>query len=107
MSLVRKDRLCFGCKRYLQNRDLNHEVQPDEVRTMKTCMSCDTALFCTVKCQKSNWDNHKKVCLRMKSLRGEIDFLMMESQGQLRNTESILEMNKVFARVMQVTFNIF
>ena len=101
MSLLRKDRRCFGCKKYLQNCDLKHEVQPDEVTTMKTCSSCDTASFCTSKCQKSNWNKHKKVCLRMKSLRGEIDFLIMESQGQLRNTEATLEMNKVFARVMQ------
>ena len=42
----------------------------------------------------------------MKSLRGEIDFMMMESQGQLRNTEATLHMNAVFAQIMQVNYKL-
>ena len=72
MSFLRKDRRCFGCKKYLHNSECKHEIQPDEVPTMQKCSSCDTASFCTAECLKLNWGSHKKVCLRMKSLREDL-----------------------------------
>ena len=72
MSLVRKNRRCFGCKKYLHNSECNHEILPDEVPKMQKCSSCDTASFCTAECLKLNWSSHKKVCLRMKSLREDL-----------------------------------
>ena len=107
MSLLREDDRCFGCKKYLNKFAKSRDLKPDEVSFMKTCDSCETANYCSAKCKKDDWNNHKKACQRMRSLLNDLEFMAMESNGQVGNTEAMLHMNAMFAQLMQVKHQSF
>ena len=102
MSVLRQDNRCFGCKKYLNKSAKSRDLKPDEVSSMKICDSCETANYCSAKCKKDDWNNHKKACQRMRSLLNDLEFMAMESNGQVGNTEAMLHMNAMFAQLMQV-----
>ncbi|KAF2790092.1 hypothetical protein K505DRAFT_207046, partial [Melanomma pulvis-pyrius CBS 109.77] len=35
--------------------------------TLKQCSRCKLTLYCSAKCQKSNWPMHKKACAQKKA----------------------------------------
>ena len=38
-------------------------MTPDIVRKLKQCGACQTVAYCSRECQKSDWKEHKKVCV--------------------------------------------
>mmetsp|Transcript_13706 Transcript_13706/g.38584 ORF Transcript_13706/g.38584 Transcript_13706/m.38584 type:complete len:112 (-) Transcript_13706:7-342(-) len=44
--------LCYGCK------------QPFPFGSLLKCVRCDTVHYCGVDCQRSDWPEHKELCVR-------------------------------------------
>ena len=61
MSYLRKSPICLACKKFLVGNQ-NCRPNANEVVLLKDCSKCKFAKYCSVKCQKQHWKEHKKHC---------------------------------------------
>ena len=54
------------------------KAEVDEINLRK-CNACKSVRYCSVKCQKGHWPQHKKACKKAAELRDEVLFKQPES----------------------------
>ena len=83
MFILRKDPICFGCKKFL-NENPDDILKDNEVRELKTCSKCKTVQYCSRDCLQKNWtekDGHKQVCNDISKLMKSIDKIETLNEG--------------------------
>ena len=53
-------------------RPRTSNTTPPKIVKIQTCTDCRKGKYCSVKCQVSNWDNHKDFCKKLLKLNNEI-----------------------------------
>lgn len=92
---------CFGCKFKLLSL-FDHRKKKVKCKSAMVCAGCKDAFYCSVECQKNDWNNHREACQRIKTIRKSIMFKgreFLDVQNSLGDDESprifsIKRMNK-------------
>ena len=99
MSLLRKDSSCFTCSKFIQENK-KRKLDVNEVRSLKKCVPCQTAVYCSTECQKLDWKEHKRACKRIKTLCREIQQIDFETMNSYKNLRKVLEIEATGKNVM-------
>jgi radical SAM protein with 4Fe4S-binding SPASM domain len=51
-----------------------HEEYEEQPVNLKTCARCQLAQYCSVACQKYDFEDHKNFCKRIKTLTDKVTF---------------------------------
>ena len=99
MFILRKDPICFGCNKFL-NENPEDILKDNEIRELKTCSKCKTVQYCSRDCLQKNWsekDGHKQVCNVISKLMKSIDEIETLNEG-IGNLKTITDkdMNDFF-----------
>jgi hypothetical protein len=70
--VITKWKSCYNCdiKEGDQTKEEDHFVKDDKLHLLK-CSKCEGAYYCSTKCQKEDWNEHKKICNDTKLVREE------------------------------------
>ena len=99
MSLLRKDSSCFTCSKFIQENK-KKKLDLNEVRNLKKCVPCQTAVYCSTECQKLDWKEHKRACKRIKTLCREIQQIDFETMNSYKKLRKVLEIEATGKNVM-------
>ena len=102
ISYLRKSPICIGCKKFL-GENTNGGLQANEVASLKDCSKCKFAKYCSVKCQKKDWKDHKMHCETLSEMSDHLKKLEEDHPGIGENkditdqeVEQVLEERSIF-----------